>query len=122
MDRRLAIVAIVAGVVLAAGVGALLWRVSTSSNGAYVSIMNYRFSPGSFTVRAGTMVVWTNMDHVDHTVTFGEHDAMPGVGAQMGSGMMGHMGAYSYTFTEPGTYEYHCDPHPFMVGTLVVTG
>jgi heme/copper-type cytochrome/quinol oxidase subunit 2 len=26
------------------------------------------------------------------------------------------------TFNEPGTYNYICTPHPFMVGQIIVTG
>jgi len=25
-----------------------------------------------------------------------------------------------YTFIRPGTYPYHCDPHPYMTGVVVV--
>ena len=119
MDRKLAIFAIAAGVVLAVGGAALAWRASTPSNVAYLSIVNYGFSPSSLTVKSGTTVVWTNMDRVDHTVTFGEHGA--GMGSGMDSTMMGHMASHSYTFMEAGTYEYHCDPHSYMTGTVVVT-
>jgi hypothetical protein len=28
--------------------------------------------------------------------------------------------SYSFTFTEPGTYEYFCSLHPRMTGTIVV--
>jgi len=120
MDRKLAIFAIAAGAVLAVGVAALAWRASTPSNVAYLSIVNYGFSPSSLTVKSGTTVVWTNMDRVDHTVTFGGHGGA-GTGSGMDSGMMGHMASHSYTFMEPGTYEYHCDPHSYMTGTIVVT-
>jgi amicyanin len=120
MDRKLAIFAVVAGVVLAVGVGALAWRASNPGNVASVSIVNYGFSPSSLTVKAGTTVVWTNMDRVDHTVNFGEHGEA-GMGSEMDSGMMGHMASHSYMFTEPGTYEYHCDPHPYMTAMIVVT-
>ncbi len=121
MDRKLAIFAIAAGVVLAVGVAALAWRASTPSNVAHVSIVNYGFSPSSLAVKAGTTIVWTNMDRVAHTVTFGEHGEA-GMGSGMDSTMMGHMASHSYTFMEAGTYEYHCDPHPYMTGMIVVTG
>ncbi|WP_349307285.1 plastocyanin/azurin family copper-binding protein, partial [Rhodococcus sp. IEGM 1379] len=29
-------------------------------------------------------------------------------------------GTYTATFTEPGTYDYTCTPHPDMRGTVVV--
>jgi plastocyanin len=29
-------------------------------------------------------------------------------------------GTYEHTFEEPGTFDYHCQPHPFMTGTIFV--
>jgi plastocyanin len=57
------------------------------------------------------------MDHVAHTVTFGSHDDEHG----MDSGLMGPMASFEVAFLEPGSYDYHCDPHPYMTGTVVVT-
>ena len=37
------------------------------------------------------------------------------------SPLLGHMGSFSYTFPEAGTYVYHCDPHPYMTGSVTVT-
>jgi plastocyanin len=28
--------------------------------------------------------------------------------------------SYSFTFKKAGTYTYHCTPHPYMKGTVVV--
>jgi plastocyanin len=28
---------------------------------------------------------------------------------------------FSFTFTKPGTYTYHCAIHAFMTGTIIVT-
>lgn len=116
--NKLVAFGILAVVVLVSGVGALVYRASTSPAYVQVSIANYAFSPNNLTVKAGTVVRWMNFDGVGHTVTFGGHDSM---GAGMDSGLMGHMGTFSTTFTEPGVYEYHCDPHPYMTGTVVVT-
>jgi plastocyanin len=30
-------------------------------------------------------------------------------------------GTYSYTFANPGSFDYVCSIHPFMHGTVVVT-
>ena len=121
--NKLAILATVAVAVLAAGIGAIVLRSQSagnfSSGGSLVNVavMNYAFSPSRVTVKSGMTIQWMNMDTVAHTITFGGHDEM---GGGMGSDMLGHMGTYRYTFMEPGTYEYHCDPHPYMTGTVVV--
>lgn len=116
---KLAAFGVLAVLILGIGVGALIYRGSTSPTQVQVSISNYAFNPSNVTVNAGTVVRWTNFDHVGHTVTFGGHDTM---GGGMDSGLMGHMGAFSATFSEAGVYEYHCDPHPSMTGVVVVTG
>jgi len=116
--KTLTLFAIVAVAVFAAGTGALLYRAATAPPYVQVAIVNYAFSPNAITVKAGTTVRWINMDFVAHTVSFGAHDNMT---EGMGSNLLGHMGAYEYTFTQAGVYEYHCDPHPYMTGTVTVT-
>jgi plastocyanin len=81
--------------------------------GDAVTIRNFAFSPQVVTVTAGTIVHWTNQDSEAHTVTsdagaFGSSALQPGAG-------------YSFTFTKPGTYAYHCTIHPFMTGKVVVS-
>lgn len=121
--NKLPVLAAVAVAVLAAGVGAVILRSQSAGNSStdgslvHVAVGDYSFSPNRVTIKAGTTVQWMNMDTVAHTVTFGSHDDM---GGSMGSGMLGHMGMYQYRFMEPGTYEYHCEPHPYMTGTVVV--
>jgi amicyanin len=88
---------------------------------ADVIIANYAFSPEEVRVPAGTTVTWVNMDHVMHTVTFGGHGDDHS-GEVIDSGPMYHMDAFSHTFDEPGMYEYHCDPHPYMTGVVIVEG
>ncbi|MFQ6012179.1 MAG: plastocyanin/azurin family copper-binding protein [Thermoplasmata archaeon] len=91
--------------------------------GAYdVTLMDYAFWPGEVTVSVGATVTWVNMDHVMHTVSFGGHGEGPSDGLSIDSGPMYHMDAWSTTFVEPGTYEYHCDPHPYMTGSVIVEG
>ena len=34
---------------------------------------------------------------------------------------MGTGATYSFTFANPGTFDYMCSIHPFMHGTVVVT-
>jgi len=63
-------------------------------------------------IAAGTTVIWKNDDQLAHTVTADD--------ASFDSGMIPTGGSWSYTFTTPGTFAYHCTPHPFMKGTVVV--
>jgi hypothetical protein len=49
---------------------------------------------------------------VAHTVT--------GKSGDWGSGLLAQGEQFSYTFTEPGTYDYFCEPHPSMQGQIVV--
>jgi amicyanin len=71
------------------------------------------FSPNPVKVKVGETVTWINDDSSRHTVT-----SKDGV---FNSGMMGKGQSFSFTFDKAGEYSYHCEPHPSMVGTVVVT-
>lgn len=36
------------------------------------------------------------------------------------SPMLQERQVFRHRFTEPGTYSYHCDPHPQMTGVVIV--
>jgi plastocyanin len=80
---------------------------------AAVTIQNFAFSPASVTVPTGTTVTWTNRDSAPHQVG-------SDTGAFQG-GALGTGASYSFTFTTPGTFPYHCVIHPSMHGTVTVT-
>ena len=79
-----------------------------------VKIVDFGFSPDAITVRVGTTVRWTNTGQADHTVTA---DA-----GAFGSGTLAPGASFSVTFRTAGTFAYHCAIHPFMKGTITVTG
>jgi plastocyanin len=60
----------------------------------------------------GTTVTWTNTDSVEHTSTSD--------GAGWNSGVVPPRGQFSTTFSNAGTFSYHCAIHPGMVGTITV--
>jgi plastocyanin len=91
---------------------------STASGGHLVVISGYSFHPTSLTVQRGTTVTWINMDFVAHTVTSGTEQNHTNL---FDSHELSHMQSFSYTFTAPGVYQYYCDIHPGMVGTINVT-
>ncbi len=82
--------------------------------GAGVQSNPLPYSPSPYTVKAGSTVTWANKDTSAHTVT--------SVGSNtIDSGVIPAGGTYSFTFTQPGTYQYYCTIHPWMKGTIVVT-
>lgn len=82
-----------------------------------VEIAGFAFNNGeAVTVAVGTEVVWTNSDSMDHSVEFTADAGIP-TSPDLAQG-----DTYSFTFTEPGTYQYICGIHPQMRGTIVVEG
>ena len=79
---------------------------------AVVKISQYKFATDTVHIAAGATVVWANDDVAEHTVTFD--------GTEPGSPTIPPNGTFSHRFDRPGTYPYHCTPHPFMKGVVVV--
>lgn len=79
-----------------------------------VTISGFAFNPSTLMVSPETTVVWTNNDSVTHTVT-----STSGPVA-FDSGNLGAGVTYSHKFSTVGTYEYQCNIHTYMKGTLVV--
>jgi plastocyanin len=77
-----------------------------------LAIRNFAFLPSTLVITAGTTVTVTNHDTVAHTWTSNGH--------LFDSGDIPPGGTFSFTFTTPGTYSYHCSIHSFMTGTVVV--
>ena len=90
---------------------------SIPSNSTVVRIVanagSNSFSPNPVEVEVGETVTWINDDSGRHTVT-----SKDGV---FDSGMMGKAQSFSFTFDKAGEYPYFCEPHPNMMGTVVVT-
>ena len=84
-----------------------------AAEGATITIADFAFS-GVTEVAVGTTVVVTNEDNTQHTWS--------ATGGAFDSGALGSGDSFEVTFTEPGTYEYQCNFHPSMTGTIVVTG
>ena len=66
-------------------------------------------------------VVWTNKDDTPHTVTPDTpyEDSYSGKFASPGVVKPGT--TYEFLFTQEGKISYHCDPHPWMKGSLEIT-
>jgi plastocyanin len=81
-----------------------------------ITIRSFAFSPQEITVAQGTTVTWTNQDSAPHTIT-----SDTGAPEAISSDSLSQGASFSFTFTKPGTYPYHCSIHPSMKGTIIVT-
>ncbi len=78
-----------------------------------VTIKGYAFTPKTLAVKKGTTVTWTSEDIAKHTVT--------GKNGGPASALLAQGESYSYTFDTVGTFEYFCEPHPYMTASVEVT-
>jgi plastocyanin len=80
-----------------------------------VTIQNFSFNPQVITVKVGTTITWTDKDGAQHTVTSDSGPTSFNSGPLTPSG-----GTFKFTFSQAGTYSYHCMIHPSMTATVIV--
>ena len=79
-----------------------------------ISASDFAFSPSSATVAAGGTVTFT--------VTGGTHTFTSASDAWEPSGAIAEGSSYPVTLDAAGTYDFFCEFHPSMMGTITVTG
>ena len=84
--------------------------VAAAEDAAAVTIQGFKYDPAEITIPVGGSVTWTNEDAAPHTAT--------GDGLQSGTMNLGD--EFTQTFDEAGTFDYHCEFHAQMNGTVVV--
>jgi plastocyanin len=72
------------------------------------------YTPAKITVKVGQSATFINSSNADHTVS--AHD-----GSSFDSGNIATGARWVFIAKKPGTYEYICQYHPLMKGTIVVT-
>jgi amicyanin len=82
----------------------------TSSQTYNISVVNFSFNPNVLNINQGDTVVWTNQDSVPHQVWDNDFK-----GPVISNGQ-----SYSFVFKDAGTFDYHCNIHPSMKGTIIV--
>jgi len=73
-----------------------------------VSIIGFKFVPANLTVSAGDTVTFINNDGAPHTAT----------GSGFNTGTLGKGQSGTITISAAGTYEYKCNFHQAMKGTI----
>jgi plastocyanin len=77
-----------------------------------VTMINISFSPSTLTVSKGTTVTWQNNDNVTHTSTSDT--------GLWDTGNIAPGSSKDVTFSNAGTFKYHCTIHASMTGTIIV--
>ncbi len=80
-----------------------------------IAIRDFGFHPDSLAVPRGATVTWINCEDAGtepHTTT---SDAAVWNSPDLNPG-----NRFSHTFPAQGGFPYHCTPHPFMTGKVVV--
>lgn len=85
-----------------------------AASGNAVTIENFAFSPATLNVKVGDTVTWTNRDSAPHKIASDS-------GSELSSDTLSQGGTYSHTFTQAGTYDYHCAIHTSMKGKVIVS-
>lgn len=83
---------------------------------------NENFVPNKSVVELGftNKVIWQNNDDTAHTVT-PDFDVDDGYSGEFGSpGVLKPGDSYEFLFTEEQEIPYHCQPHPWMTGKIIV--
>ena len=80
-----------------------------------VAIENFAFQPDSISVPAGATVTWVNCE-----VPGTEPHTTTADGAEWSSSDLSPGQRFSHTFPAQGAFPYHCAPHPFMLGKIIV--
>ena len=95
-----------------AGTSAAPAATTVSSAANTISLKDMAFTPGTEQVAVGTTVTWVNNDTVQHTVTSDTK--------LFDSGPMNPGDKFTYTFTQAGSFAFHCSIHTSMTGTITV--
>ena len=91
----------------------LVWTLpSTQSGEVKDTFANFGFDPASLTITTGTTVTWTNNDTASHNIA--------GNDGASGSNSLAEGEAFSFAFTKPGTFSYHCGVHQSMKASITV--
>jgi plastocyanin len=77
-----------------------------------VRIVDFGFSPSTVTIAKGASVTFVNCGTNQHTTTQNE--------GKWASPLLSPHDTYVVSPAQSGSYGFHCTPHPFMTGTVVV--
>jgi plastocyanin len=88
---------------------------SVVNGSTLVIIRDFAFETQNVTVQPSTSVTWVNCEAADAAAHTSTSD-----GGAWSSPLLSTGDVFTLTFDTPGVFPYHCEPHPFMTGTVTV--
>ncbi len=76
--------------------------------------MQWGYDPASITIETGQALTFTNQGRIAHTAT--------GKEGGFDTGLLEGGQSATIQFDSPGEFQYFCQPHPWMIGTVIVEG
>ncbi len=87
----------------------------SAAGSVVVAVRDFSFQPATVRVQAGTTITWVNCEPET-----GEAHTSTSDSQVWSSDFLSPGTTFSHTFDQVGSFPYHCEPHPFMTGTVVV--
>ena len=80
-----------------------------------IVVRDFSFQPPEIRVKQGGKVIWVNCSDTGDPAHTSTAD-----GGAWNSPTLAPGATFGRTFDQAGSFPYHCSPHPFMTGTVVV--
>ena len=77
-----------------------------------IRVTDEGFEAPNLTVATGTTITVTNTGELEHSIVIEDAD--------VNSGTIPAGESFTFSLDEPGAYDYVCDLHPTMTGTVTV--
>jgi plastocyanin len=97
---------------IALAVAAAVALLATAPQTTTVQIKNFEYVPQNVTIHAGEEITFVNDDDEAHTVSATDKT--------FDSGGLDTNQKWQYVFKTPGKFNYFCEMHPYMKGTVTV--
>ncbi len=81
--------------------------------GNAIAIKDFAYAPAALTAKVGETITVTNEDAAVHTITASDKS--------FDSGDLAKGKAFTFQIKKAGTYDYICDIHQYMKGTITVS-
>jgi len=97
---------------IALAIAAAVALLAASPQTTTVHIKNFQYVPQNVTIRAGERITFINDDDEAHTVSATDKT--------FDSGGLDTNQNWQHVFKTPGKFNYFCEMHPYMKGTVTV--